>query len=808
MHRKAVSRSLSTLLLVLLGSGTQANPIGADDWPGWRGPHQDGTTTADGALHGVGERGLRVLWKREIGSGYSSVSVAGGRAVTQFSAAGSDVVAAFDASTGKELWRVRIADTYAGVDGAHDGPRSTPFIDRDRVVAVGPEGHLLMLDASDGRVIWAKHLVDDLGGKPPSYGVSASPTVVEDVVVVATGNEKGGFSGLDRRDGRVLWSFGEARVDYHSPVRAQLLGRLQVVAPARGRLWGLDPSSGEMLWFFEHGGRSNRSHPVVVSPAALVFDHSSREATHLRLTQEEGKVEPTAEWQGMAYSGYTAPVFHDGTLYGFRERILTALGLADGKVVWRSRSPGVGFVILVDDHLVVLTRKGTVHVAEASTDGYREAASLDALGDVSWTPPSFADGRIYVRGLSGLAAVEVTGSGQAVAQVQPTAEKVPSMETSGDGLAPPGSKLAAFLDRVEGADDKKAVVDSFMAEQKSFPVIEGDEWAHVIYRGPAQQVGLWRDMFLLAPWHYIREERPLNRVDGTDLFYYSLRLPRNARLEYQLAVDFENQVDALNPMQEEGRSVLTMPGFVAADHLDRSEDARAGRLDSFELESKVLESGRKIDVYLPAGYDESEKPLPVIYAGIANEMMEKGKVLSAVDRAIAEGALPFVTVLIHPPERSSPAFISGREPYIDMLVDELIPHIEAKYRVRTDAAHRGLLGTRDGLVPLWTAFTRPGAFGRIAVRSAYLEPEDAAAIRGMAAQSKTETDFYIAYGHYDWRSDEANFDAPEEHRQIAATLEQSGHRVVLRDFNEGMRWGSWRHHLKDMLKFLVGTEAD
>lgn len=557
-----------------------------------------------------------------------------------------------------------------------------------------------------------------------------------------------------------------------------------------------------MLWHFEHGGRSNRSHPVVVSPGALVFDHSGREATHLRLTRDDGKVATTAEWQGMAFSGYTAPVFHDGTLYGFRERILTALNLADGEVVWRSRSPGVGFVILVDDQLVVLTRKGTVHVAEASADGYREVASLDVLGDVSWTPPSFADGRIYVRGLSGLAAVEVAGSGQS-AEAQ-SAEKRQTAGASGDGLAPAGSQLAAFLDRVEAADDKKAVVDAFMAEQNSFPVIEGDEWAHFIYRGPAQQVGLWGDMFLLAPWHYIREERPLHRVEGTDLFYYSLRLPRDARLEYQLAVDFENQADPLNPAREEDRSVLTMPGFEAA-HLDRAADARAGRLESFELESEALESNRKIDVYLPAGYDASGAALPVTYAGLADEMLEKGQILAAVDRAIEEGAPSFVTVLIHPPERGAPAFVSGREPYIAMLVDELIPHIEATYRVRAGAAHRGILGTRDGVVPLWAAFTRAGAFGRIAVRSAYLEPEDAAAIRKMAAETKSEADFYIAYGHYDWRSDEANFDAPEEHRQMAATLEKSGHRVVLREFNEGMRWGSWRYHMKEMLEFLAAA---
>ena len=64
------------------------------DWPGLRGPQHDGA--AAGRLEASEGAGFAVAWRSALGAGYSSVAVAGGRAVTLFSDGKDDVAAAFD----------------------------------------------------------------------------------------------------------------------------------------------------------------------------------------------------------------------------------------------------------------------------------------------------------------------------------------------------------------------------------------------------------------------------------------------------------------------------------------------------------------------------------------------------------------------------------------------------------------------------------------------------------------------------------------------------------------------------------------
>ena len=129
-------------LVVLAASCALAGVAMAEssDWPGLRGPRYDGA--APGALEASEGARFDVAWRARLGAGYSSVAVAEGRAVTLFSDGTQDVAAAFDARTGRELWRYAIAPTLPGRDGSFDGPISTPALGRGRVFGLGPRGHL------------------------------------------------------------------------------------------------------------------------------------------------------------------------------------------------------------------------------------------------------------------------------------------------------------------------------------------------------------------------------------------------------------------------------------------------------------------------------------------------------------------------------------------------------------------------------------------------------------------------------------------------------------------------------------------
>lgn len=124
------TRIATTIALALLTMATLA-PANTT-WPGLRGPSYDGSVH-DAQLFGDEGGALSIGWIRDLGSGYSVVSVDGRRLIAAFQAGSEDVVAAFDLEHGDELWRQAIGEAYAGHDGSHDGPIATP-VDRKSVV--------------------------------------------------------------------------------------------------------------------------------------------------------------------------------------------------------------------------------------------------------------------------------------------------------------------------------------------------------------------------------------------------------------------------------------------------------------------------------------------------------------------------------------------------------------------------------------------------------------------------------------------------------------------------------------------------
>ena len=88
-------------------------------------------------------------------------------------------------------------------------------------------------------------------------------------------------------------------------------------------------------------------------------------------------------------------------------RIFTCLDAATGELAWRSREPGDGFPTLIGEHLVMITKPGSLHVIDASPDGYNEIARLDLFDEHSWSEVAFADGHLFARSMARLARVDL-----------------------------------------------------------------------------------------------------------------------------------------------------------------------------------------------------------------------------------------------------------------------------------------------------------------------------------------------------------------------------------------------------------------
>ena len=77
------------------------------DWPGWRGANGNGTATLKGAT----PTGVAIAWKKEVGLGYGSISIADNLAISTDSNGTTDGIIALDPKTGATRWRTAVAPT-------------------------------------------------------------------------------------------------------------------------------------------------------------------------------------------------------------------------------------------------------------------------------------------------------------------------------------------------------------------------------------------------------------------------------------------------------------------------------------------------------------------------------------------------------------------------------------------------------------------------------------------------------------------------------------------------------------------------
>src|SRR5262249_8286771 len=153
------------VLAPFVGAGEVRQNSSTSDWPQWRGPHRDAVSAEKGLLREWPKGGPPLLWNskkvndgKSVGTGYSSMAVAGGRIFTMGDRGGDGFVFALDEATGKHLWATRISP------GQGDGPRCTPTVDGDRVYALSRQGELVCLDTATGELRWRINYKKDLDG--------------------------------------------------------------------------------------------------------------------------------------------------------------------------------------------------------------------------------------------------------------------------------------------------------------------------------------------------------------------------------------------------------------------------------------------------------------------------------------------------------------------------------------------------------------------------------------------------------------------------------------------------------------------
>lgn len=411
MGRKNRARRVCvTLVLAALVASGALLQSHAGDWPQFRGPQRDGISEETGLLSRWPDGGPAVLWRKPLGKGYSGISAVGKKIYTAFADGEKEFAICLDAATGKEAWRAEIGETFRNSFG--DGPRSTPTVDRGLVYALSGAGQLHALKAEDGETVWTKDLVKEFGATPPRWGVSTSPLVEGDLLLVDAGGKDGNsIVALNRKSGEKVWGFGDDKAGYSSALVVTVNKVRQVIYLTGTRLVSLSPKDGTL--FFELPWATsydvNAATPVFVPPDSLFVSTGYDVGAALyRIEASAGKAKATELWKGRQMKNkFSSSVYVEGQIYGFDEKMLTSIDAESGEMKWRERGFGHGSLFYAEGMLIVLSDEGELALVEVDEEAYIERGRMTLFEGRSWTVPTLAGGRLFARDEAEIVALDV-----------------------------------------------------------------------------------------------------------------------------------------------------------------------------------------------------------------------------------------------------------------------------------------------------------------------------------------------------------------------------------------------------------------
>jgi len=406
------------LTLALLQACTQAT-----NWNQYLGPDRNATITGTKILRSWSEATPKELWSFPLGEGFGGAAIYGDEVFILDRIKGeSDIMKCIDLGTGVEKWSYSYE---AKGEIPFPGSRTVPTVDQTHIWSVGPHGDFYCFDKDTGLPVWNRNLLEDFDRELTTWGVSQSPLIYKDLVIVAPHGNKAGVAAYHKITGELAWESRPltGHPTHVSPTLANFggLDQVIVISPFDRRdstliheVVAFNAQSGNELWQY-----SGLKSFLTVTPAVVIDDKrlmltdcsydkgynpvsimleitksgEALEVKELFLTEEAGsKMHPAVQYENHLYLN------HNGN-----PNQMMCLTM-DGKVVWEEGvAPGfeMGALILVDGLIINQNGKnGDIHLIEPSPEGYKElgkASFFSSSKSQAWSPLAFSQGKLIFR---------------------------------------------------------------------------------------------------------------------------------------------------------------------------------------------------------------------------------------------------------------------------------------------------------------------------------------------------------------------------------------------------------------------------
>jgi outer membrane protein assembly factor BamB len=399
----------------------------AENWPQYRGPDRTGIVTEKNLATSWPEAGPKEIWRKPAGVGFASPLAVDGKVYAFYLGEGNtkDVLEAFEAETGKSLWKQAVPTHYAQT---FPGTRCTPVIDGDRIYTYGADAQLIARNLSDGNQVWTVDVMKESGSVEraagDNWGNSSSPLIDGDWIYVQVREKGNAAVCIDKKDGKVVWKSEAMNGGYASPVMTEIGGAKNLLCFTASHLIGMDPKTGKTLWElnddWETQYKINAAMPIVHDGKVFLTCWYNNQHCGLYDLNKMTKDGPAKIWEGKQItSRFQAPILDDGYLYANSEGVLKCVRWSDGKVMWPAKGSSdklVGFggsiVRFGGDKLICINSEiGALSLVKATPEGMEKITTLKRFvqGNQIWATPLVYNGKLYILSKDELIAYDISG---------------------------------------------------------------------------------------------------------------------------------------------------------------------------------------------------------------------------------------------------------------------------------------------------------------------------------------------------------------------------------------------------------------
>jgi len=320
-----------------------------------------------------------------------------------------------DRSNGKLIWTkstkaILPEDPYQGMGiPEHGYATNSPTTDGQTVYAFFGKSGVFAYDLQ-GNELWKTSVGTESGNR--GWGTAASLVLYKNLVIVNASEESQAIVALDKQTGKTVWSAPASTLElaYGTPVIVPVNDeRDDLVIAVPGEVWGLNPSTGKLVWFAETSLTGNLSPSVIQDGEMLYVFGGYRSSGSLAIrTGGKGDITKThIAWTSRNSSYVVTPVLQDGHLYWIDDQgMYFCVQAQSGELVQKKRVPGMeskgrpvyASPIAIDGKFYMQTRNSGVYVLAGQPEfkvlNQNRFASDDSVFNAT---PAVGQGQLFLR---------------------------------------------------------------------------------------------------------------------------------------------------------------------------------------------------------------------------------------------------------------------------------------------------------------------------------------------------------------------------------------------------------------------------